>query len=607
MAETKEKKSHGLITDFGDVLLILLVVFVLWSALAGSFTSVGDFLNRLNPFSNETLSVLPLISSPIGSKVEAKGNTPVFFEPGGQVVGYQNKGATGSVSGGPILGPDGNRYWRVDFEDGSSGWVSEDDLTAAGGEPFNPGDTLIGKTLPTLSKTNIYSEPGSGLKGTVPAGTRGVVIDGPKVGPDGKNYYKVKYANGLEGWVPEEAIVDGLAGSGGSLSGSADDGNDLVGSRAQSIDGAAVYDKPGGKKIGISNRKSGVIEKGPVQATDGQRYYLVKFNDGTEGWVVEKELLGENGTPLDPGNTPIGRLVASKGAVSVFSEPGKGILGKQPDNSPGFISDGPILGKDGKPYWSIDFADGTDGWVAEDGLAFVPSKFGFGDKVLNKNKIRIYGSPNGEVIGSQNADAKGVITDGPRYANKDAWYFIDYESGIDGWVWESALVPDTTFNGLRFKVKSILTSLSTIVSLFLLTCIVYTLIRIVQISLVHYHKIKIEETKIKIGREVSHPRWEKVREHLSSDNPNDWRLAVMEADIILEEMLEKMGYVKGETIGDKLKTIEKSDFTSLDQAWEAHKIRNMIAHEGTDYILTEREAKRVVGLYEQVFKEFRYI
>ena len=81
----------------------------------------------------------------------------------------------------------------------------------------------------------------------------------------------------------------------------------------------------------------------------------------------------------------------------------------------------------------------------------------------------------------------------------------------------------------------------------------------------------------------------------------------MEADIILEEMLEKMGYVKGETIGDKLKTIEKSDFTSLDQAWEAHKIRNMIAHEGTDYILTEREAKRVVGLYEQVFKEFRYI
>ena len=80
----------------------------------------------------------------------------------------------------------------------------------------------------------------------------------------------------------------------------------------------------------------------------------------------------------------------------------------------------------------------------------------------------------------------------------------------------------------------------------------------------------------------------------------------MEADIILGEMLEKMGYVKGETIGDKLKTIEKSDFTSLDQAWEAHKIRNMIAHEGTDYILTEREAKRVVGLYEQVFKEFRY-
>jgi len=82
---------------------------------------------------------------------------------------------------------------------------------------------------------------------------------------------------------------------------------------------------------------------------------------------------------------------------------------------------------------------------------------------------------------------------------------------------------------------------------------------------------------------------------------------VLEADIILGEMLEKMGYIKGETIGDKLKTIEQSDFNSLDQAWEAHRIRNMIAHGGSDYILTEREAKRVIGLYEQVFKEFRYV
>jgi hypothetical protein len=56
-----------------------------------------------------------------------------------------------------------------------------------------------------------------------------------------------------------------------------------------------------------------------------------------------------------------------------------------------------------------------------------------------------------------------------------------------------------------------------------------------------------------------------------------------------------------------MKSIEKSDFNSIDMAWEAHKIRNSIAHEGSDFLLNQREAKRVIGLYEIVFREFRYI
>jgi len=36
-------------------------------------------------------------------------------------------------------------------------------------------------------------------------------------------------------------------------------------------------------------------------------------------------------------------------------------------------------------------------------------------------------------------------------------------------------------------------------------------------------------------------------------------------------------------MGDKLKAVEKSDFNSIELAWEAHKARNMIAHEGSDF------------------------
>lgn len=101
-------------------------------------------------------------------------------------------------------------------------------------------------------------------------------------------------------------------------------------------------------------------------------------------------------------------------------------------------------------------------------------------------------------------------------------------------------------------------------------------------------------------------RWKTITEHVESENPNDWRHAIMDADIILDDILDRMGY-QGESIGEKLKRVEKADFQTIDEAWEAHKIRNIIAHEGSDYSLTHHEAKRVIGLYKKVFEEFYFI
>lgn len=106
--------------------------------------------------------------------------------------------------------------------------------------------------------------------------------------------------------------------------------------------------------------------------------------------------------------------------------------------------------------------------------------------------------------------------------------------------------------------------------------------------------------------EQRNERWEHVQELLSSDNENDWRQAIIEADIMLETIVERMGY-EGETLSDRLKQVEESDFLTLNEAWEAHKVRNKIAHEGTSFSLSRREARRVIGLYENVFKEFQYV
>lgn len=101
-------------------------------------------------------------------------------------------------------------------------------------------------------------------------------------------------------------------------------------------------------------------------------------------------------------------------------------------------------------------------------------------------------------------------------------------------------------------------------------------------------------------------RWKQIVAHSESQVPSDWRLCIIEADIILEELLDTLK-LPGDTIGEKLKAVEKSDFLTIESAWEAHKVRNQIAHEGSNFLLNQREARRVISLYEAVFKEFHII
>ncbi len=107
------------------------------------------------------------------------------------------------------------------------------------------------------------------------------------------------------------------------------------------------------------------------------------------------------------------------------------------------------------------------------------------------------------------------------------------------------------------------------------------------------------------GEQIMSKRWESVKTHIATDNPNDWRQAIIDADIILDDILNKMGY-KGESVGEKLKKVAKGDFATLDDAWEAHKVRNQIAHEG-GFTLDHHEAKAAVDKYKKVFEEFYYV
>lgn len=165
----------------------------------------------------------------------------------------------------------------------------------------------------------------------------------------------------------------------------------------------------------------------------------------------------------------------------------------------------------------------------------------------------------------------------------------------------------------NFSVYPILDALrpyTNLLSLLIMVGFVYAYVRLHQLRSEDAARFDVlaQAAKTEEGATVGYKneKWMRVLKHLASENQSDWRLAILECDIILEEMVEVMGY-RGDNLGEKLKQVERSDFNTIDEAWEAHKIRNAIAHEGADFLLSHHEAKRVVGLYQKVFEEFKFI
>jgi hypothetical protein len=108
------------------------------------------------------------------------------------------------------------------------------------------------------------------------------------------------------------------------------------------------------------------------------------------------------------------------------------------------------------------------------------------------------------------------------------------------------------------------------------------------------------------GEDTENERWQQILSYAAADDEELWRLAIIEADVMLDEMLAAAGYQQ-DSLGDKLRSVEKSDFRTIEQAWEAHKLRNAIAHEGSAYDLNRRELQRAINQYREVFNEFGFI
>lgn len=143
--------------------------------------------------------------------------------------------------------------------------------------------------------------------------------------------------------------------------------------------------------------------------------------------------------------------------------------------------------------------------------------------------------------------------------------------------------------------------------------LIILLIVVIVYSYIKWKEIKDRSDKhieslipVETPEQRENKRWKHVQELIASNNPNDWRMAILEADTMLEDLTIAMN-IPGDTLGERLKAIEPSDFLTLQNAWEGHKVRNLIAHQGTTFQLDQRTALAAIKNFEAVFREFEVI
>ena len=120
-------------------------------------------------------------------------------------------------------------------------------------------------------------------------------------------------------------------------------------------------------------------------------------------------------------------------------------------------------------------------------------------------------------------------------------------------------------------------------------------------------KLKEVETLIEGVPQYENPvlhdfadEWKAINKKFESGQQSDWKLAIMEADNLLDSIFQQIS-AYGQDMGERLKSLSKEQLSNIDDVWKAHKLRNELAHSFSSEV-REKEVKAALDAYEQAMK-----
>jgi len=95
--------------------------------------------------------------------------------------------------------------------------------------------------------------------------------------------------------------------------------------------------------------------------------------------------------------------------------------------------------------------------------------------------------------------------------------------------------------------------------------------------------------------------WNKIMKRLETGIESEYKLAILEADGVLDNTLKRMGF-RGETLGERLGNLTSATLPNIEDIERVHKIRNNIVHDPS-YKVSLNEAKEILAVYEQALRD----
>lgn len=147
--------------------------------------------------------------------------------------------------------------------------------------------------------------------------------------------------------------------------------------------------------------------------------------------------------------------------------------------------------------------------------------------------------------------------------------------------------------------------ISILVSVLLLGWIVYMMMK------TNYFSGKIEDYMDTLGmggdltKRKSLKGWQQIKKRIASSAQQDWKLAVLEADTIFNEILKMAGYL-GNDIDKKLEILTKDNLSNLDDIKKAHFLSAQIMKDpGME--LKKEDAIVALKAYKKAFIELNLL